>query len=132
MKITNKIYTPPKYLTFIILVGTLIVAFSIFMIKEISILTIALSLSCILFLLAVLDLHFSKVIFNDSYIEIKNLFKKEKIKISDMVKVKIEDHELFLYLKNDKTKRLPSWFSDRHSLYKLLDSRLKASSHGIY
>ncbi|VTR67249.1 hypothetical protein DESC_590164 [Desulfosarcina cetonica] len=79
-----------------------------------------------------LDLHFSKVIFNDSYIEIKNLFKKEKIKISDMVKVKIEDHELFLYLKNDKTKRLPSWFSDRHSLYKLLDSRLKASSHGIY
>ena len=92
---------------------------------------IALSLLCILFVLAVIDLYFSKVIFNDSYIEIKNSFKKEKFNISDMEKVKIEDHELFIYLKNDKIKRLPDWFSDRHSLYKLLDNRLKTSNNSL-
>ena len=48
-----------------------------------------------------------------------------------MEKVKIEDHELFIYLKNDKIKRLPDWFSDRHSLYKLLDNRLKTSNNSL-
>ena len=73
------------------------VTFVILMIKEISITTIVLLCMAIGFFVAIIELYFSKIIVNESCVEIVSLFKKEKIQISDIEKAKDEDHELFLY-----------------------------------
>ena len=125
MKIKEKTYKPPKILTYFFIAVIALMAFLIFKIHEISFITVSLAILSVIFILGSIDLSLSKIIYKESDIEITNSFKKEIIKMSDIKRVKIEDHELFLYMKNSKIKRLPSWFTGRKSLYKLIDNNLK-------
>lgn len=76
--------------------------------------------------MAIIDLYVSKVAVTGSRVEIAGLFKKVNIKISDIEKAKIEDHELFLYLKSGTVQKLPSWFGEKNSLQKVLANRMKS------
>ncbi len=79
----------------------------------------------VLFIVAIIEFYLSKVVVNESTVEIVSLFKKEIINISELEKAKIEDHELFLHLKNGKVQRMPSWFTGKISLHKILSNRIK-------
>ena len=63
---------------------------------------------------------------NDSDIVINDLFKTKIVKISDIENIKMEDHELYILLKNNKKLDIPFWFPNKRSLYMVLKSRLNA------
>jgi hypothetical protein len=125
MAISEKIYKPPKWLFYLLITAFIFVTFLIFMVREISFTTITLALMALLFVAALIELSLSKVTVNESCVEIAGFFKKEKILISEITKAKIEDHELFLHLKNDTVRRMPYWFTGKNSLQKILSNRIK-------
>lgn len=125
MTISEKIYKPPKWL-FCFSIGVFIfVTVGIFMIREISFTTIFLLCMAILSIIVLIELLVSKVEVNESAVLIVSLFKKDTISIAELEKAKIENHELFLYLKNGELQRMPYWFTGKISLNKILSNRLK-------
>ena len=96
------------------------------MIREICFTTIALSCFEILIILALIELFKSNMIINDSDIIIHGWFKNKIIKLSSIREVKMEDHELYILLSNDKNLDLPFWFPNKKSLYMVLKSRIKS------
>ena len=125
MTISEKIYKPPKWLFWFLIVAFIFVTVGIFIIRDISFTTIGLFCMAVLFLFGIIELYLSKVVVNESSVEIVSLFKKEMINISELEKANIEDHELFLHLNNGTVRRLPSWFTGKISLQKILSNRIK-------
>ena len=73
-----------------------------------------------------IELLKSNMAVNDSDIVINNLFETKITKISDIESIKIEDHELYILIKNNKRLDIPFWFPNKKSLYMVLKSRLNA------
>lgn len=126
MKPKEYIYKPPKYLYYFFVIIILVVLFLIIMIREICFTTIALSCFEILIILVLIDLSKSSMVINDSDIIIHGWFKNKIIKFSNIREVKMEDHELYIPLSNDKYLDLPFWFPNKKSLYMVLKSRIKS------
>ena len=126
MKPKEKIYKPPKYLYYFFVITFSFVLFLILMIREICFTTIALSCFEILIILALIELSKSNMIINDSDIIIHGWLKNKIIQLSDIREVKMEDHELYIPLSNDKNLDLPFWFPNKKSLYMVLKSRIKS------
>ena len=122
----SKIYKPPNYLYYIFVSIFCLVLFLIIMIKEVSFTTIVLFCFEILIIGALIELLKSNMAVNDSDIVINNLFKTKITKISDIESIKIEDHELYILIKNNKRLDIPFWFPNKKSLYMVLKSRLNA------
>ena len=122
----SKIYKPPKYLYYIFVSIFCLVLFLIIMIKEVSFTTIVLFCFEILIIGALIELLKSNMAVNDSDIVINNLFETKITKISDIESIKIEDHELYILIKNNKRLDIPFWFPNKKSLYMVLKSRLNA------
>ena len=122
----SKIYKPPNYLYYIFVSIFCLVLFLIIMIKEVSFTTIVLFCFEILIIGALIELLKSNMAVNDSDIVINNLFKTKITKISDIESIKIEDHELYIFIKNNKRLDIPFWFPNKKSLYMVLKSRLNA------
>ena len=122
----SKIYKPPNYLCYIFVSIFCLVLFLIIMIKEVSFTTIVLFCFEILIIGALIELLKSNMAVNDSDIVINNLFKTKITKISDIESIKIEDHELYILIKNNKRLDIPFWFPNKKSLYMVLKSRLNA------
>ena len=122
----SKIYKPPNYLYYIFVSIFCLVLFLIIMIKEVSFTTIVLFCFEILIIGALIELLKSNMAVNDSDIVINNLFETKITKISDIESIKIEDHELYILIKNNKRLDIPFWFPNKKSLYMVLKSRLNA------
>lgn len=125
MAISEKIYKPPKWIFWFIAIVLIFDLFGIFMIQEISVTTITLAFMAVLSIAALIELSLSRVAISESFIEISGLFKKEILIISECAKVKVEDHELFIHMKNGKVRRMPYWFTGKNSLQKILSNRIK-------
>lgn len=125
MKPKENIYEPPKHIYYFFVITFSFVLFLILMIKEICFTTITLSCFEIVIILALIELYKSNMIINDSDIIIHGWFKNKIIKLSNIKEVKMEDHELYIRLSNDKNLDLPFWFQNKKSLYMVLKSRIK-------
>ncbi len=125
MTISEKIYKPPKWLFWLLIFAFIFAVAGIIVIRDISFTTISLFCMAVLFAAAIIELHLSKVVVNESGVEIAGLFRKEMISLSELEKAKIEDHELFLHLKNGTVRRMPPWFAGKASLQKILSHRIK-------
>lgn len=125
MRVQEKVYRPPKYLRYAA-AGLLLVSLLVLVLqREISFTSIAFLLMSLVSAGALAEQFLARVLITDSGVEIVQLFNKKTIKISEIRQVKIQDHELWIYLKNGKVVGMPDWFSDRHSLYQVLKHKLR-------
>jgi hypothetical protein len=126
MKATEKVYSPPRYLYYFLIAIFLFVLFLIYIIEEISFTTIALSCFEIIIIISLIELFKSNMRINDSEIIINGLFKNKIINLSEIKEVKMQDHELYIFLNDNKKLDLPFWFPSQKSLYLVIKDRLKA------
>jgi len=127
MKMTSKekIYKPPKWIV-LFLSGTLLfICFLIIMVSEISFASVFLFIMALMEIVAIIEISISKVMVKDSTIEIIGLFKKQIIDISEIQQSKAEGYQVFIYFKNGKIQKMPSWFGSKRGFQQVVNNKIK-------